>query len=192
MAKKMFEIRWHARGGQGAKTASQMLAQAVLVEGKYSQGYPEYGPERSGAPMAAYNRIGDEPINVHCRIENPDLVVVLDDTLLERVNVTDGLLDDGILLVNTTKSHKEIREITKFKGKALYTVDATKIALETIKQPIPNTPMMGALAKVCNVVKLETLEHDFKEKFAKKFKKEVLEGNIQAMKRAYEEVKSDA
>ena len=128
----ILEIRWHARGGQGAKTASLLLAQAASMEGKYSQGFPDYGPERMGAPMRGFTRISDEPIKVHCAIYSPQIVVVLDDTLLKAVDVTAGTPEDGVIIVNTVKPATEVRELLKLKGRKVFMVDATGIAIEEI------------------------------------------------------------
>jgi pyruvate ferredoxin oxidoreductase gamma subunit len=186
---KLTEIRWHARGGQGAKTASTFLAEAAIGAGKYSQGFPDYGPERMGAPMRGFTRISDHPIRLHSAIEEPDTVVVLDDTLLDTVNVCEGLSDTGIVIVNTNKDPSVVRSKIKWNGKKLYLINATEIALEELGRPIPNTPMLGALIKVSDTITLEVLLEDITKKFKKKFKKQVVEGNLRAIKRAYEEVK---
>ena len=191
--KEIFEIRWHGRGGQGAKTASLLFGDACLSTGKYIQAFPEYGPERMGAPVASFNRISSSPIRIHSGIENPDVVVVLDFTLIEQVNVCDGLTpENGILLVNTSLSPAEIKNKSGFFGK-VYTVDASKIALETIGKNIPNTPMMGALIRVTGILTLEELLKDTEKKLKIKFKNrpEVIEGNLKAIERAYNEVKGE-
>jgi len=187
---KLTEIRWHARGGQGAKTAATFLAEAAIGDGKYSQGFPDYGPERMGAPMRGFTRISDHPIRLHSAIDEPDTVVVLDDTLLDTVNVCEGLAEDGILIVNTNKDPKAIRGKLKWSGKKLFLIDASQIALEEMGRPIPNTPMLGALVKVSGTLSLDVLLEDIKKKFSKKFKAQVVEGNLKAIKRAYEEVKA--
>jgi pyruvate ferredoxin oxidoreductase gamma subunit len=187
---KLTEIRWHARGGQGAKTAATFLAEAAIGEGKFSQGFPDYGPERMGAPMRGFTRISDHPIRLHSAIEEPDTVVVLDDTLLDTVNVCEGLSEDGTLIINTTKEPEVIRRKLSWKGKRLFLIDATHIALDELGRPIPNTPMLGALVKVSNTITLDVLLEDIQKKFAKKFKAQIVEGNLRAIKRAYEEVKS--
>jgi len=185
----LLEIRWHGRGGQGAKTAAQFLAEAALDLGKSIQSFPEYGPERAGAPVRAYNRISDEKINIHSSVTNPEIVVVIDPTLLETIDVADGLGDDGILVVNTSNSIESVREKTKFKKGKVVTCDATKISLETLGVPIPNTPMLGALLKVKAIVPVEALEKEVKNKFLKKIGEEKTNANIEAIKRAYKEVK---
>ena len=187
----MIEIRWHGRGGQGAKTASLLLADAAFNTGRYIQGFPEYGPERMGAPITAYNRISDTSITIHSNIYEPDYVVVVDDTLLDVVNVTAGLKESGAIVINTTKSPDEIKDkLNNFKGE-VYTIDARKISLETLGKYFPNTPMLAAIVKVSKVMTDEELLNDmegsFKHKFAKK--PEVIEGNMNALKVALNEVK---
>ncbi len=185
----MKEIRWHGRGGQGAKTAATLVAQVVLKEGKFSQGFPEYGPERMGAPIKGYTRISDGKISSHCNIANPDIVVVLDVTLLDVVDVCEGIESDGILLLNTPETPAEVKASVKMpKGVKVATVDANTISREEIGRQIPNTPMMGALVKVSDILKLETLEDDIRHKFEKKFGEKIVQGNIKAVQRAFEEV----
>ena len=186
---EMMEIRWHGRGGQGAKTASLLLAEAAAMEGKYSQGFPDYGPERMGAPMRGFNRISDEPIKVHCAIYSPSIVVVLDDTLLATVDVADGTPEDGIIIVNTVKSVDDVRKKLRHSGRKVFVVDATGIAIAEIGRPIPNAPMLGALISTSGVLSLDTVIEQIKKKFSHGFRPEVLEGNVRAIKRAHEEVK---
>jgi pyruvate ferredoxin oxidoreductase gamma subunit len=188
MKKPYTEIRWHARGGQGAKTAATLVAEMAIDEGKYSQGFPEYGPERMGAPIRGFTRIGEKPITVHSSIYNPEIVVVLDDSLLSTVDVCEGLDEGGVVLVNTTRKPDEIRGLLSHKNVKLHTIDANKIALEEIGRAIPNAPMMGALAKVSGVVQLESIITSTEKKFGKKFSPKIVEGNVRAIKRAYEEV----
>ncbi|MCM8785541.1 MAG: 2-oxoacid:acceptor oxidoreductase family protein [Candidatus Omnitrophica bacterium] len=191
--KEIFEIRWHGRGGQGAKTAALLFGDACISTGKYIQAFPEYGPERMGAPVTSFNRISSKPIRIHFGIENPDVVVVLDFSLIEQVNICEGLDEkEGVLLVNSPLSPDKIREKINFNGK-IYTVDASRIAIETIGRNIPNTPMMGALVKVTGILGLEELLKDTKKKLEVKFrnKPEVIEGNLKAIERAYNEVKGD-
>ncbi|MBD3367421.1 MAG: pyruvate synthase [Candidatus Eisenbacteria bacterium] len=185
------EIRWHARGGQGAKTAALLLASAAAMEGKYSQGFPDYGPERMGAPMRGFTRISEDPIRVHCAIYSPSIVIVLDDTLLTAVDVADGMPDDGIIIVNTARSASEIRRILGFEGRKLYVVNATGIAIDEIGRPIPNAPMLGALIKVEPLLELDSVIDEITKKFSHGFRPEVLEGNVRAIKRAYEEVEAE-
>ncbi len=188
MEKSYTEIRWHARGGQGAKTAAVLVAEMAIAEGRYSQGFPEYGPERMGAPIRGYTRIGEQPITVHCSIYHPDVVVVLDESLLETVDVCEGLGDEGTIIINTTRNPDEVREHLSNKNARLYLLDANKIATEEIGRAIPNAPMMGALSKVSRVVALESILKGVEKKFGKKFKAKIVEGNVRAIKRAYEEV----
>ena len=187
----MIEIRWHGRGGQGAKTASLLLADAAFNTGKYIQGFPEYGPERMGAPLTAYNRISDTPIRIHSNIYEPDYVVVVDDTLLESVDVTAGLKETGAIVINTTKSEDYLRKTLKgYKGD-IYTIDARKISEEALGKYFPNTPMLAAIIKVAKIMTDEELladmEGSFKHKFAKK--PEVIDGNMKALEMALKEVK---
>lgn len=186
----MIEIRWHGRGGQGAKTASLLLADAAFNTGKYIQGFPEYGPERMGAPMTAYNRISDNKIRIHSNIYEPDLVVVVDDSLLESVEVTKGLKKDGALLINTEKSVEDIRKVLGgFEGK-IYIIDASRISRECLKANFPNTAMLSAVIKITGIMSKEELLKDMEDAFKHKFlrKPEVIEPNMQAIKRAYDEV----
>ena len=187
----LIEIRWHGRGGQGAKTASLLLADAAFNTGKYIQGFPEYGPERMGAPITAYNRISDKPITIHSNIYEPDYVVVVDDTLLESVNVTGGLKEEGAIVINTTKDADYLKSVLKgYKGN-VYTIDARKVSMEALGKYFPNTPMLAAIVKVSGIMSDEDLladmEGSFKHKFAKK--PEVIEGNMKALELALKEVK---
>lgn len=190
---KTLEIRWHGRGGQGAKTASLLLADAAFATGNYVQGFPEYGPERMGAPITAYNRISDNPIRVHSNIYNPDYVVVVDQTLLEAVDVTEGLSEDGAIIVNSEKSPEEIRKHLKgYKGD-VYTIDARTISEDCLGRYFPNTPMLASVVKVSQLMDDETfiteMENSFKHKFASK--PEVIEGNMNALRRSLEEVRKE-
>ena len=148
MVNDLIEIRWHGRGGQGAKTASLLLADAAFNTGKYIQGFPEYGPERMGAPITAYNRISNKPITIHSNIYYPDFVVVVDDTLLESVDVTAGLKNDGGIIINTTKSADEIKSLLKnYKGN-IYTLDARKISIDALGKYFPNVSIEIFLASI--------------------------------------------
>jgi len=189
MMKDLLEIRWHGRGGQGAKTAAQFLAEAALDIGKFIQAFPEYGPERAGAPIRAYTRISNQKINIHSPVTNPDIVAVIDPTLLDTVLVTEGLDDEGILVVNTKETVDTVRKRVKFNKGKVAVCDATKISLETLGIPIPNTPMLGALLKIRPIVPMEVLEKEVKHKFLKKLGEEKTEANIKAIKRAFKEVK---
>jgi pyruvate ferredoxin oxidoreductase gamma subunit len=185
------EIRWHGRGGQGAKTASLLLADAAFNTGKFIQGFPEYGPERMGAPITAYNRISDERLSIHSNIYEPDYVVVVDDTLLTAVDVTAGLKETGAIIINTTKSPEDVKSYLKgYKGKVC-TIDARTISIETLGKYFPNTPMLGAVVKVSQVIDEKIFLHDMVESFKHKFAKkpEVVEGNIKSLERSMQEVK---
>lgn len=183
----MFEVIWQGRGGQGIVTASEILAFSVLKEDKYFQSFPDFGPERMGAPIKAYTRIDVKPINIHSQIYDPDVVVVLDDSLLDSINVVAGLNNKGILIVNTAKPKEEIRKKTKFEGK-IFIIDGNKIALDTIGRPIANICIVGALSKVSGIIKLENLIETIKDIFGKKFTEKTIEGNIASAKRGYNEV----
>ena len=186
----LIEIRWHGRGGQGAKTASLLLADAAFNTGKYIQGFPEYGPERMGAPITAYNRISDKPITIHSNIYEPNYVVVVDDTLLESVPVPAGLKKEGAIVINTTKSPEYLKEKLNGYDGNIYTIDARKVSEETLGKYFPNTPMLAAIVKVTGIMSdeafLEDMKGSFKHKFAKK--PEVIEGNMKALKLALKEV----
>lgn len=186
----LIEIRWHGRGGQGAKTACLLLADAAFNTGKYIQGFPEYGPERMGAPITAYNRISNTPITIHSAIYEPNYVVVVDDTLLDSVDVTAGLKEDGAIVINTTNDAETLKNKLKgYKG-GIYTIDARSISIDALGKYFPNTPMLAAIVKVSGVIPedqfLADMEGSFKHKFAKK--PEVIEGNMKALKSTLEKV----
>lgn len=184
------EIRWHGRGGQGAKTASLLLADAAFNTGKFVQGFPEYGPERMGAPITAYNRISSQRSTVHSNIYEPDYVVVVDETLLSAVDVTAGLKTEGAIVINSGKSPAELRPMLKgYQGKVC-TIDAGKISEEELGKNFPNTPMLAAIVKVSGVVESEAFVQDMEASFNHKFatKPQVIEGNMRALKRAMKEV----
>lgn len=189
--KNTVEIRWHGRGGQGAKTAALLLADVAFKTGKHVQGFPEYGPERMGAPITAYNRISDDAITVHSNIYEPDYVVVVDETLLDSIDVTKGLKEDGAVIVNTKHTKDEImRHLNGYKG-AVYTVDARDISMKTLGKNYPNSPMLAATVAVSGVMGeeefLSEMESSFQHKFAKK--PEVIDGNMQALKLAFDIIK---
>lgn len=185
----LLEIRWHGRAGQGVVTAAELLAETALGEGKYFQAFPEYGPERMGAPIRAYTRISESPISMHCQITRPDVVAVLDPTLLGVIDVTDGLTEEGALIVNTPLGPSELRsKIDDFPGK-VYTVDATRIALDTLKRNLTNTPMLGALLRVVEAVDKGSAIRTFQEKLGAKLGVTAVEANIAALERGYTEVK---
>jgi 2-oxoacid:acceptor oxidoreductase gamma subunit (pyruvate/2-ketoisovalerate family) len=187
MLKKLLEVRWHGRGGQGAWTASELLARAAIYEGKHIQSFPEFGPERMGAPVTAFTRISTEPIKIHCAVYNPNVVAVLDPTLIKTVPVAEGLSEGGAIIVNSKDDPAEIRKILNVdKGKVL-TAPATEIAIKILGMPITNTAMLGAVARVTGVVNLESLEKVIKERF----RKDIAEKNFTVIKEAYKEVKSE-
>lgn len=186
----LIEIRWHGRGGQGAKTACLLLADAAFNTGKYIQGFPEYGPERMGAPITAYNRISNSPITIHSAIYEPNYVVVVDDTLLDSVDVTAGLKEEGAIVINTTADSETLKSKLKgYKG-GIYAIDARSISIEALGKYFPNTPMLAAIVKVSGVIPeeqfLNDMEGSFKHKFAKK--PEVIEGNMNALKLTLERI----
>ncbi len=189
--KEIFEIRWHGRGGQGAKTAALLFADAVCSTGKYVQAFPEYGPERMGAPVVSFNRISSKPIRTHGPILNPDVAVVLDTSLVEQVNVIEGLdPEKGIIILNSSKEPSEFAEKLNFKG-IVCTVDASRISIETIGREIPNTPMMGAVIKIIGMLDINDVLEKIRHKLELKFRNrpEVIEGNIKAIQTAYNQVK---
>ena len=184
------EIRWHGRGGQGAKTASLLLADAAFNTGKYVQGFPEYGPERMGAPITAYNRISSERSTVHSNIYFPDYVVVVDESLLYAVDVTAGLKKEGAIIINSGKTPAQLRpQLKGYEGKVC-TIDAGKISEEELGKNFPNTPMLAAVVKVSGVVEADAFVKDMESSFQHKFasKPQVIEGNMRALRRAMEEV----
>jgi len=187
---KLIEIRWHGRGGQGVVTAGEILAEAAMEEGKYFQAFPDYGPERMGAPVKAYTRISDSPIEIHSQITSPDIVVVINPTLIGMVDVTEGLKDDGVILVNTSESPQEMRKKLGLEGKPVkvFVVDASQIAMKHLGRNIPNTPMLGALVKATGLVSLDSVIHLTEERFGAKFREDVVKANVAAIKEAYEKV----
>lgn len=188
----LIEFRWHGRGGQGAKTACLLLADAAFCSGKYVQGFPEYGPERMGAPITAYNRISDVRCSVHCNIENPDYVVVVDETLLDSVDVTHGLSPEGAVIVNTAHSPAQIREKLRGWQGRVCTIDARRISEETLGKNFPNTPMLAAAVKVSGVLEEAKFKKDMEDSFHHKFatKPQVVAGNMAALVQAWEEVQA--
>ena len=187
---EMVEIRWHGRGGQGTVTAAKVLADACLSGGRNVQAFPEYGPERAGAPLRAYNRISEKTLRMHCPVLNPGVVCVVDATLLDAINVAEGATDNAVFIVNTSKDPKDVRE--KLKAKAsqrVFTIDATRIAIDTIGRPMPNAPMLGAVNKATSIVPMDVLLADVKGSFGTKFAQKIIDGNLDAVKRGYGEVK---
>ena len=186
---QLTEIRWHARAGQGAVTAAQLVAEIAMGNGRYMQAMPEFGPERTGAPLKAYTRLADEPIEIHNNVVNPDIVVVMDTTLLGQVDVLEGMNPEGTVIVNTRKSPDEIRAaLNAPAGITVACVDATPIALATIGRNIPNTPLVAAMARVCGVMTLDNVLAHIEREFSKKFNAKVVAGNLDSVRRAYEEV----
>ena len=184
------EIRWHGRGGQGTVTAAKVLADACLSGGRHVQAFPEYGPERAGAPLRAYNRISSKELRMHCPVLEPDIVAVADATLLDSINTAEGAKDNTIFLVNTTKDPKEVRtKLNAGKTQKVFTVDATKIAIDCFGRAMPNSPMLGAVCRITGLITLEHLLEDVKKSFGKKFSQKIIDGNLEATKRGYEEVK---
>ncbi len=188
----LIEFRWHGRGGQGAKTACLLLADAAFAAGKFVQGFPEYGPERMGAPITAYNRISDARCSVHCNIDDPDYVVVVDETLLDSVDVTHGLQPDGAVIINTAKAPEEIREKLRDWTGRVCTIDARKVSEETLGRYFPNSPMLAAAVKVSGVLEKDQFMGDMEESFHHKFanKPQVVAGNMAALAMAWEEVQA--
>ncbi len=188
---KLTEIRWHGRAGQGIVTAGELLAEGALKEGMYFQAFPDYGPERMGAPIKSYTRISDEPIDVHYQILSPEVVVVVNPNLLSVVDVTEGLAEDGVVIVNSPDPPERIREALGLTGKKarVFTVDATGIALETLKRDIPATLMLGAIIRATGLVDLEKTVEVVQEKLGAKLRGEVVDANVTALRRAHEAVK---
>jgi pyruvate ferredoxin oxidoreductase gamma subunit len=189
---RMFEIRWHGRGGQGSKTASILLAKIAAEAGNYVQAFPEYGPERMGAPVLVYTRIWDKPIHLHCQIEEPNLVVVLDPTLIGTVDITANLGENGDLIINTERNPDELKnELELAKELNIYTINANNISEETIGRIFPNTPMLGAINKIINWMDINEFKELARRELEKKFsyKPEIISGNLEAIERAYQEVR---
>jgi len=184
------EIRWHGRAGQGVVTAGEVLAEAALEEGKYFQAFPDYGPERMGAPIRSFTRISDRPIDLHCQIQAPDVVVIVDPTIIGVVAVTEGLKPEGVVVVNSSESPAVLRKKLKLTGGKVFSLDATRVALDTIGRGIPNTPMLGALVKATGLVKLESVITLTRERLGEKLRADVVEANVKAIERAYNEVVS--
>jgi 2-oxoacid:acceptor oxidoreductase gamma subunit (pyruvate/2-ketoisovalerate family) len=177
------EFRWHGRGGQGAWTASELLARAAIHEGKYIQSFPEFGPERMGAPVKAYTRISDEPIRLHSAVYHPNLAIVMDPTLLATIPVTEGLGKEGILILNTTKDPKTMKAELNMKQGTVWTVPATEIAMRILGRSITNTAMLGVVARATGAVKMESIEKAVNDRFPE----QLAEKNIGVIKEAYKE-----
>ena len=185
---QLTEIRWHGRGGQGVVTAGELLAETALDSGQYFQAFPDYGPERMGAPIRAFTRLSSDPITIHSQVEEPDVVLVLDPTLLGAVAVTEGLKEDGVLVVNSAMSPAAVREQLGFHVGKVFTVDASHIAIEEMGREITNTPMLGALYQATGLISLEALSQELQAWFDKKIPEKAIQANIRAMQRAADEV----
>jgi 2-oxoacid:acceptor oxidoreductase gamma subunit (pyruvate/2-ketoisovalerate family) len=186
--KSILEFRWHGRGGQGAWTASELLARTAIYEGKFIQSFPEFGPERMGAPVTAFTRISTEPIRIHCAVYDPDVVVVLDSTLLKSVPVTAGIdSEDDLIIINSNDAPAKVRNDLKVKMGKVWTIPATEIALKTLGSPITNTAMLGAVARATAVVTMAGIEKTVKERF----RADLADKNLAVIRRAYEEVQKE-
>jgi 2-oxoacid:acceptor oxidoreductase gamma subunit (pyruvate/2-ketoisovalerate family) len=185
--KDITEVRWHGRGGQGSWTASEVLARTAIYEGKYIQSFPEFGPERMGAPVTAFTRISNQPIRIHCAVYDPDIVVVLDPTLLKTVPITSGIKEDGIIIINSVDDPSNVRKILNTEKGKLWTIPATQIALRILGMPITNTAMLGSVARATNLVKLDSIEVTLKERF----RPDLAEKNFAVIKEAYNEAKEE-
>ena len=190
VSNEMVELRWHGRGGQGVKMACLLLAEVASLQGKFVQGFPEYGPERMGAPITAYDRISEKRCSIHSNIYYPDYVIVVDETLLDSVDVTGGLKEGGAVIINTPSSPQEIRKkLRDWKGKVC-TIDARRISEEILGKNFPNTPMLAAAVKVSGVMETEKFLTDIEKAFRHKFasKPQVIEGNMATLRKSIEEV----
>ncbi len=184
---KLIEIRWHGRGGQGVVTASRILAEAMLKEGKYFQAFPEYGPERMGAPVKAFNRVNDKPIRIHCGVTHPDLVIVIDPTLLGTIDVLEGMKEGGTLVANYDGSPKELRELLGFNTGKVFTLNASLISREVLGRVMANTPMLGGVCRAFDQISLKSASEALRAQFGEKLRPEIIEKNLTCLKRAYEE-----
>ena len=189
MVEGIYQIRIHSRGGQGAKTAAQVIAEAAIEEGVFSQAFSEYGPERSGAPMKTFFRISKKPIRLHGDVESPDMVVVLDPSLLANIDVAGGLIDGGIVLVNTSEKEEGVRKKISKKNCTVYTIDAKGIAMRIIGKDLPNTVMMGAIIKLVPLIPYEHAIEETREMFGKKIPEDMVNKNVEALKEGYNSVK---
>ena len=183
------EIRWHGRGGQGTVTAAKVLADACLSGGRHVQAFPEYGPERAGAPLRAFSRISDKTIRMHCPVLHPSIVGIVDATLIDAIDVTGGALENAVFIVNSSKDAAEIRKKLGVKDtQKVFTVDASKIAIESFGRAMPNSPMLGAIVKATGIVEMDVLLANVKKSFGKKFSQKIIDGNLEAVNRGYGEV----
>jgi pyruvate ferredoxin oxidoreductase gamma subunit len=186
MIEGIYQIRIHSRGGQGAKTAGQILAESAIAQGDFAQAFSEYGPERSGAPMKTFFRFSKKEIRLHGDVENPDIVVVLDPSLLGTINVLEGLEKDGFVLINTPKATEEIAEILQNKKVKIVALDASSISMKALGKNLPNTPIVGAIAKLLPQISYKEIEKVTREHFGRKLSAELVEKNLQAMEKGYE------
>jgi pyruvate ferredoxin oxidoreductase gamma subunit len=184
---QMTEIRWHGRAGQGVVTAGELMGESAMHEGKYFQSFPEYGAERMGAPIKSYTRISDQPIELHCPILEPDIVIVVNPNLLSVVDVTEGLKRDGILIVNTHETPAKIREKLKYTTGSVWCIDASKVANEELKRDIPSTMMLAVVAKATTIIHIEATIELTREKLGDKLRAEVVQANLRALQRCYDE-----
>lgn len=188
---QLIEIRWHGRGGQGVVTAGKLLAEIALDAGQYFQAFPDYGPERMGAPIRAFTRLSDNPIHIHSQIAHPDIVIVLDPTVMEAVDVSEGMNEGGVFIINSSKSPEEMRKLLRQKNAKVFTVDASGIAIEHLGREITNTPMLGAFSAAVGLYKPELIAKQIRKQFERKFGEKTVEANIAAMNQAYEEVQGE-
>lgn len=188
MSKKLAEIRWHARGGQGAVTAAKMLAEMALTKGLYFQAFPEYGPERMGAPIQCFNRLSEEPIRTYCGVESPEVVLVVDPTLCDVVDFSAGIPEKGLIIINTSECPATMTEKFRLHGYKVATVDATRISMEELGRSMPNIPMLAAFLKVSGLLGEEEARQFVDTNFGRKFSAKVVAGNIKALQRAFGEV----
>lgn len=188
---KFYEVRWHARAGQGAITASRALAEAALKAGKFVQALPDFGPERTGAPMRAFNRISDVPIRIHSAVTSPDLVVVVDPSLIKGANVAEGVTDKTVFVVNTSSSPAKLAGQLQLNGHKVYCINASQISMDCIGMLKPTTPLLGAIARATGIIPIDTILEETEKSYGKKFDQKVVEGNLKAIKRAYNEVTSN-
>ncbi len=191
LSNKVIEIRWHARGGQGAVTAAKILAEMTLEKDMYFQAFPEYGAERMGAPIQCFNRLSENIIRSYCAVLNPDIVVVVDPTLLDVVDITEGMDEDGEIIVNSEKEPDFIRKTYNISGHKIATVDATNLSINTLGRFMPNVPMLGAVLKITGLIDLQQAKNYLDKSFSKKFSDNVVKANLEALKKGYEGVISE-
>jgi len=184
---QMTEIRWHGRAGQGVVTAGELLAEAAMEEGKYFQSFPEYGSERMGAPIKSYTRISDEPIEFHCPILDPDMIIVVNPNLVGVVDLTEGLKAKGTVIINTSESPAQIREKLGFKGGEVWWLDASSIAMEEFRRDIPSTMMLGVIARATGIIHLDAAIELTRERLGEKLRAEIVEANVRSLQRAHDE-----